>query len=67
MLMRGICKIVEDMAAEMFANRPSGPGNNHKTTVWEYLKIHPEFEIAESIQHKPLITLAGDWYLVRTT
>ncbi|MBU3989059.1 MAG: cephalosporin hydroxylase family protein, partial [Gammaproteobacteria bacterium] len=36
--------VVEDMPAEMFPDRPWGPGNNPKTAVWEYLKTHPEFE-----------------------
>lgn len=57
--------IVEDMAADMFPDRPWGPGNNPKTAVWEYLKTHPEFEIDKSIQHKLLITVAPDGYLRR--
>jgi cephalosporin hydroxylase len=57
--------IVEDMPADMFPDRPWGPGNNPKTAVWEYLKTHPEFEIDKSIQHKLLITVAPDGYLKR--
>ncbi len=57
--------IVEDMPADMFPDRPWGPGNNPKTAVWEYLKSHPEFEIDKSIQHKLLITVAPDGYLKR--
>ena len=57
--------IVEDMPADMFPDRPWGPGNNPKTAVWEYLKAHPEFEIDKSIQHKLLITVAPDGYLKR--
>jgi cephalosporin hydroxylase len=57
--------LVEDMPAEMFPDRPWGPGNNPKTAVWEYLKDHPEFEIDKSIQHKLLITVAPDGYLRR--
>lgn len=57
--------IVEDMPAEMFPDRPWGPGNNPKTAVWEYLKTHPEFEIDKSIQHKLLITVAPDGFLKR--
>lgn len=57
--------IVEDMPADMFPNRPWGPGNNPKTAVWEYLKSHAEFEIDKSIQHKLLITVAPDGYLKR--
>ena len=57
--------VVEDMPAEMFPDRPWGPGNNPKTAVWEYLKAHPEFEIDKSIQHKLLITVAPDGFLKR--
>ncbi len=57
--------IVEDMPAEMFRERPWGPGNNPKTAVWEYLKTHPEFEIDKSMQDKLLITVAPDGYLKR--
>ena len=57
--------IIEDMPAEMFPDRPWGPGNNPKTAVWDYLKTHPEFEIDKRIQHKLLITVAPDGYLQR--
>jgi cephalosporin hydroxylase len=57
--------IVEDLPAEMFADRPWGPGNNPKTAVWEYLKTHPEFEIDKSIQHKLLISVAPGGFLRR--
>ncbi|MCI5179107.1 MAG: cephalosporin hydroxylase [Candidatus Electrothrix sp. AW3_4] len=57
--------IVEDLPADMFPDRPWGPGNNPKTAVWEYLKTHSEFEIDKSIQHKLLITVAPDGYLKR--
>lgn len=55
--------IIEDMPADMFPDRPWGPGNNPKTAVWEYLKSHPEFEIDKSIPHKLLITVAPDGFL----
>lgn len=57
--------VVEDMPADMFPDRPWGPGNNPKTAVWEYLKAHPEFEIDKSIQHKLLISVAPDGFLKR--
>ena len=57
--------IVEEMPAALSAERPWGPGNNPKTAVWEYLKIHPEFEIDKSIHNKLLITVAPDGYLKR--
>ncbi len=57
--------LVEDMPAEMFPDRPWGPGDNPKTAVWEYLKTHPEFEIDKQIDHKLLISVAPDGYLRR--
>jgi cephalosporin hydroxylase len=57
--------VVEDMPAEMFPDRPWGPGDNPKTAVWKYLETHPEFEIDKSIQHKLLITVAPDGWLKR--
>jgi len=57
--------IVEDMSADMFPDRPWGPGNNPKTAVWEYLKTHPEFEIDKQIDYQLLISVAPDGYLKR--
>lgn len=57
--------LIEDMSADMFPDRPWGPGNNPKTAVWEYLKVHPEFEIDKQIDHKLLISVASDGYLKR--
>ena len=57
--------VVEDMPADMFPDRPWGPGDNPKTAVREYLSTHSEFEIDKSIQHKLLITVAPDGYLKR--
>lgn len=57
--------IIEDMPADMFPDRPWGPGNNPKTAVWEYLKAHPEFEIDKQIDHKLLISVAPEGYLKR--
>lgn len=56
---------VEDVPADVFPNRPWGPGNNPKTAIWEYLKTHPEFEIDKNIENKLLITVAPDGYLKR--
>ena len=58
--------IIEDLPADMFPDRPWGPGDNPKTAVREYLKSHTEFEIDKSIQHKVLITVAPDGFLKRT-
>jgi len=57
--------IIEDMPAEMFPDRPWGPGDNPKTAVWEYLKTHSEFEIDKQMDHKLLISVAPDGYLKR--
>ncbi len=59
--------IIEDMPANMFPDRPWGPGNNPKTAVREFLNTHPEFEIDKTIQHKLLITVAPDGYLKRVS
>ncbi len=57
--------IVEDLPAEMFTDRPWGPGNSPKTAVHEYLKRHPEWQIDGQIQDKLLITVSPDGYLKR--
>jgi cephalosporin hydroxylase len=57
--------IVDDMPAEMFADRPWGPGDSPKTAVIEYLKTHPEFEIDGSVDAKLLISVAPGGYLRR--
>lgn len=57
--------IVEDVPADMFSERPWGPGDNPKTAVWEFLKSHSEFEIDREIPHKLQITVAPDGYLRR--
>ena len=57
--------VIDDMPAEMFPNRPWGPGNNPKTAVWEYLKSHLEFEIDKRMDDKLLISVAPDGYLKR--
>lgn len=57
--------IVEDLPAEMFPDRPWGPGDNPKTAVREYLKTHHEFEIDRQIDYKLMISVAPDGYLKR--
>lgn len=57
--------LVEDMPKELFPDRPWGPGDNPKTAVYEYLKTHSEFMIDKSIDHKLLISVAPDGYLLR--
>lgn len=58
--------LIEDMPAEIFSDRPWGPGDNPKTAVHEFLKTHPEFEIDRSIQDKLVITVAPEGYLYRS-
>jgi len=57
--------VIEDMPADMYPDRPWGPGDNPKTAVREYLKAHPEFEVDTGIQNKLLITVAPGGYLRR--
>ena len=57
--------LIEDMPAEMFPDRPWGPGDNPKTAVREYLKTHSEFKIDEQMDHKLLISVAPEGYLKR--
>ena len=57
--------IVEDMPADMFPDRPWGPGNNPKTAVWEYLEKHDGFKIDKDLHNKLMITVAPDGYLKR--
>jgi len=57
--------IIEDMPAEMFANRPWGPGNNPKTAVLKYLRTHAQFAIDKTVEQKLLITVAPSGYLKR--
>lgn len=57
--------LVEDMPADMYPDRPWGPGDNPKTAVWEFLRSHKEFAIDTAIQNKLLITVAPDGYLKR--
>jgi cephalosporin hydroxylase len=57
--------VIEDMPADMFPDRPWGPGNNPKTAVYEFLKTSCGFEIDKSIEQKLLVTVAPDGFLRR--
>jgi len=59
--------IVEDLPPEMFPDRPWGPGDNPKTAVREFLNSHPEFQIDKSIDHKLLISVAPDGFLLKVS
>jgi cephalosporin hydroxylase len=56
---------VEDVPADLFPDRPWGPGNNPKTAVWEFLESHPEFEVDRYLNDKLLISAAPSGYLRR--
>lgn len=57
--------IIENLPADMFPDRPWGPGNNPKTAVNQYLELHPEFRISKEINDKLLLSVAPDGYLKR--
>jgi len=57
--------IPESKIKDRTKDRPWGKGNNPKTSVWEFLKTHTEFEIDKCIQNRLLITAAPDGYLKR--
>lgn len=59
--------IIENMPADMFPDRPWGPGNNAMTAVNAYLADHPEFEIDADMDAKLLISVAPRGYLKRTS
>jgi cephalosporin hydroxylase len=59
--------VIEDVPAEIYSDRPWGPGNSPGTAVAEYLKSHPEFEIDRGIDHKLLISVAPGGYLKRVS
>lgn len=54
---------VDDVPAELFADRPWKPGNSPKTAVREFLRGNNRFEIDRPIQDKLLITVAPDGFL----
>ncbi|MEO7523031.1 MAG: cephalosporin hydroxylase family protein [Ferruginibacter sp.] len=55
--------IVEDLPNDYMPGRPWKQGDNPKTAVWEFLKMHPEFEIDKSIDNKLLISVGPEGYL----
>jgi cephalosporin hydroxylase len=57
--------VIEDLPAGTFTDRPWDVGNNPKTAVYEWVKIHPEFEIDKEIDNKLLVSVAPDGYLKR--
>lgn len=58
--------IVEDLPENYCKEkRPWGIGNNPKTSVYEFLQRHDNFEIDRSIDNKLLISVAPEGYLKR--
>lgn len=57
--------VIEDMPADMFPNRPWGPGNNPKTALRAWIGKHPEFVVDRSVEHKLLATVAPEGFLKR--
>jgi cephalosporin hydroxylase len=55
--------VVEDLPAEMYPDRPWGPGDNPKSAVQAYLTEETSFEIDRSIDHKLLISVAPEGFL----
>lgn len=56
---------IEDLPADVFPNRPWGPGDNPKTAVHEFLQSNDNFRIDQEIDAKLLISVAPDGYLRR--
>lgn len=57
--------VVEDLPAEMFPDRPWGPGDNPKTAVHAWLPDNPDFEIDRAMDAKLMISVAPDGFLRR--
>ncbi len=57
--------IVEDLPADLYADRPWSVGDNPKTAVWEFLKSNDEFVINNDIDNKLLVSVAPSGYLKR--
>ena len=57
--------IVEDLPKSFYPERPWGPGDNPRTAVRTYLRRHPEFEIDRAMDHKLLLSVAPEGYLLR--
>ena len=57
--------VIEKLPADMFPDRPWGPGDNPMTAVREFLPAHREFEIDRDMDNKLLISVAPEGYLRR--
>lgn len=56
--------IVEDMPADFFGNRPWGPGDNPKTAAREFVQNSDRFVVDRTIDHKLLISVGPEGYLL---
>lgn len=57
--------VIEEFPKEMYPDRPWGPGDSPKSAVYEFLKVHSEFEVDKSIDNKLLVSVTPDGYLKR--
>ena len=57
--------VVEDLPADLYADRPWTVGDNPKTAVNEFLKTNTDFVIDHAIDHKLLVSVAPGGYLKR--
>lgn len=57
--------VVEDLANDIYNNRPWSVGNNPKTAVFEFLKTNDAFVIDHQVDNKLLISVAPDGFLKR--
>lgn len=58
--------IIEDMPASFFNDRPWQPGNSPKTAVKAFLETSDRFCVDRSIDHKLLISVGPEGYLLCT-
>ena len=57
--------VVEDLPAELFPERPWGPGDSPRTAVQAFLKNNDRFQVDAEIENKLLLTVAPGGYLKR--
>jgi cephalosporin hydroxylase len=57
--------VIEDLPAGSSPDRPWDVGNNPRTAIYEWLRLHPSFNIDKDIDNKLLISVAADGYLKR--
>lgn len=57
--------VIEELPYDTYPDREWSVGNNPRTAVWEFIKMHPEFEIDSEIHERLMITVARDGFLRR--